>query len=322
RLEDGARFIGVAMHYIQATSSFEHLQAIHRTFHWDKTKMLGAAGHTPQRLDGTPEQAAAALRERLREMVGFIENTMDPLLTKAGMPLREVKRLTESETYPKEAVRSALLAKHQFPAEWETGTRECALAAARLCADALFTALSFAPNPFPDARPNTTGVNLVFNPSFEQPGDDIAKGWCIGWLDLNDKTGRAEWYRAGTHWDKPVKHGARSAMMLWAPEKGIEWRQTWRNALRVNPGEVYRASAWVKSRTEKGSSHLTLELSDTNYHTIAQPTSNAAEGKGDWTELKLETTIPPDVRWLRVMLHSNAYGAAWFDEVSVERITR
>jgi hypothetical protein len=231
-----------------------------------------------------------------------------------------LKRLSKGDPYPKEAVRAVLTAKHEFAAEMDAAARKSASAAAHVCTDMLLTALSFAPKPFPQPKPNATGVNLVFNPSFETAGDENAEGWCIGWLDLNDKTGRAEWYRAGTHWDKPVKQGARSAMVLWAPEKGIEWRQPWRNALRVNPGEVYRASAWVKSRTEKGRSHLTLELSDTNYHAISQPISNEVEGKGDWTELKLETTIPPNVRWLRVILHSNADGAAWFDEVSVVRV--
>lgn len=321
QLEDGARFLGVAMHYIEDSAAFGHLQAVHRSFHWDTKTPLNAGDYTPQKLGDTPEQAAEQLVARMKAMVEITERAVDPILTKLGMPIAEVKRLTQDNPYPKEAVRAVLTAKHEFAAEMEAAARTSASAAAHVCADMLLTALSFAPKPFPQPKPNGTGVNLVFNPSFEKAGDENADGWCIGWLDLNDKTGRAEWYRAGTHWDKPVKKGARSAMVLRAPEKGIEWRQIWRNALRVNPGEVYRASVWVKSRTEKGRSHLTLELSDTNYHAIAQPTSNEAEDKGDWTELKLETTIPPAARWLRVILHSNADGAAWFDEVSVERVT-
>jgi len=320
QLEDGARFLGVAMHYIEDSAAFGHLQAVHRSFHWDTKSPLNVGNYSPQKLGDTPEQAAEQLVARMKAMVEITEKAVDPIVTKLGMPMAEVKRLSKDDPYPKEAVRAVMLAKLQSPAEMDAAARTSASAAAHVCADMLLTALSFAPKPFPQPKPNATGVNLVFNPSFENAGDENAEGWCIGWLDLSDKTGRAEWYRAGTHWDKPVKQGERSAMVLWAPEKGIEWRQTWRNAVRVSPGEVYRASAWVKSRTEKGRSHLTLELSDTNYHAIAQPISNVVEGKGDWTELKLETTIPPNARWLRVMLHSNADGAAWFDEVSVERI--
>lgn len=320
RFEEGARILGVAMHYIEDSAAFGHLQAVHRSFHWDTRTPLNAGDYTPQKLGDTPEQAAEQLVKRMEWMVDATEKAVDPVLTKLGMPIAEVKRLTQSDPFPKEAVRAALTAKHEFAAEMEAAARTSASAAAHVCADMLLTALSFAPKPFPQPKPNAMGINLVFNPSFEEPGDDIAEGWCIGWLDLNDKTGRAEWYHAGTHWDKPVKHGARSAMVLWAPEKGIEWRQTWRNALCVNPGETYHASAWVKSRTDKGRSHLTLELSDTNYHAIAQPMSNEVEGKGEWTELKLEAVIPPDTRWMRVILHSNADGAAWFDEVSVVRV--
>ena len=320
RLEGGARFLGVAMHYIEDSAACGHLQGVPRGLHWDSRQPLNAGDYTPQKLGDTPEAAALKIVERMKWMVEATETAVDPVFTKVEMPLSEVKRLTQLDPVPKEVLRAAILAKHEFAADMDIATRACATASAQVCADMLLTALSFAPKPFPQPKPNALGVNLVFNPSFEAAGDENAEGWCIGWLDLNDKTGRAEWYRAGTHWDKPVKQGARSAMVLWAPEKGIEWRQTWRRALRVNPGESYRASAWVKSRTEKGSSHLTLELCDTSYHAIAQPKSQPANGKGDWTELQLETTIPPDARWLRVILHSNADGAAWFDEVSVERV--
>ncbi len=320
RLEDGSRLLGVALHYIEDSAAFGHLQAVHRSFHWDTRMPLNAGDYTPQKRGDTPEQAAEQLVTRMKQMVAITEQAVDPILRKLDMPIHEVKRLSQGDVYPKEAVRAVLTAKYEFAAEMETAARASGTVAAQVCADMLLTALSFAPKPFPQPKPNATGVNFVFNPSFEQAGDENAEGWCIGWLDLKDKAGRAEWYRAGTHWDKPVKKGERSAMVLWAPEKGIEWRQTWRRALRVNPGETYRASVWVKSRTEKGGSHLTLELSDTNYHAIAQPKSLEATGNADWTELKLDATIPPDARWLRVILHSNPDGAAWFDEVSVERV--
>lgn len=320
RLEDGARLLGVAMHYVEDSAAFGHLQAVHRSFHWDTRRPLDAGGYQPQKLGDTPEQAAGQIVARMKAMVEITEKAVDPVLAKLGMPIAEVKRLTIDDPYPKEAARAVLTANYEFAAEMEAAARASGAEAAKVCGDMLFTALSFAPKPFPVPQPNATGKNLVFNPSFEEAGDENAEGWCIGWLDLNDRAGRAEWYRAGTHWDKPVKGGARSAMVLWAPQKGIEWRQTWRRALRVNPGETYRASAWVKSRTEKGGSLLAVEFSDTNYQPIARPKSREATGKGDWTELKLEAAIPENARWLRVILHSNADGAAWFDDVSVERV--
>lgn len=320
RFEEGVRILGAAMHYVEDSAAFGHLQAVHRSLHWDARQPLNAGQYEPRRLGDTPEAAAKEIVARMKEMVDTTEKAMDAVLAKVAMPLAEVKRLSIGDPVPKEAQRAMILARHEFPAEMDAATRACATAAAHVCADMVYTALCFAPRTFPAPKPNAAGVNLVFNPSFEDAGDENAEGWCLGWLDLNDKQGRAEWYRAGTHWDKPVKAGARSAMVLWAPERGIEWRQTWRRATRVQPGETYRASAWVKSRTEQGGSSLALEIADNEYHTLARPVSVRVEGRGEWTEMKVEMVVPDRARWLRVVLHSNASGAAWFDEARLERV--
>ncbi|MCX6906737.1 MAG: hypothetical protein NTY01_01705, partial [Verrucomicrobia bacterium] len=206
-------------------------------------------------------------------------------------------------------------------ADYEAAALDCANECARVCADALHSALALAPTSAA-TKPHATNANLVFNPSFESGDDDRApEGWCVGWLDLNDCAGRAEWYRAGTHWDKPVKSGKRSAMLLWTPQKGLEWRQTWRRALPVKAGETYRAAVWIKTRAATGSTWFALQFCDTAYQPVGDAKSEVVKTDNDWRKLSLEANVPPEARWLRAILHTEANsGVVWFDDVEIVRV--
>lgn len=320
-LVEAARILGAAVHYVEDCASFGHLQPIHRGFYWDThSRPLDAGPYQPVKLGDSPEEAAAAIAPRMEEMVALTERLIDPILAKQSMPLVEAKRLVATDPMHKEVLRAVITTRYASPQEWEDGAIACATAAARLCADLLHSALSFAPDPFPEPAANPTGTNLVFNPSFEESGDEGPAGWSIGWLDLKDRSGRAEWYRAGTHWDKPVKNGERSLLLLWAPEAGIEWRQSWRRAIPVRAGEIYRATAAVKARLTRGDAHLALAFFDGDYEPLPRIESAPAGATEVWTELRQEAEVPEGARWLRLFLHSDADGAVWFDEVAVERI--
>lgn len=320
QLADGARYLGVTLHYLQDSGAFGHLQPIHRPFHWQPSAEVRADGYQPRLLGQTPQAAAEGLRARLQGLVGMTEQRVAPLLERAGLPLAEVKRLCATELMPERAVRAVAQVRAAWAEEWEAAVRACALECVRVSADALHTALAFAPQPFPATPLNAAGVNLVFNPSFEEAGDGVPLGWCVGWLDLNDRAGRAEWYLAGTHWDRPVRSGQRSAHMRWAPQSGLEWRQTWRQAVRVQPGESYRGAAWVKTRTDSGSAAVLLEFYNAAYLAVGRLSSPPLAGDHEWRQLSIESTVPPDARWLRLILHSTADGAAWFDDAEVMRL--
>ena len=321
RLADGARFAGVMFHYIQDSGSFPHIMPIHRAFHTRNPDGIRIAGYEPRQLGNTPAEAAAALTARVRKLVDWTEQRLAPLLAEAGVSLDEARRLASKEGLPAAVTRAVAKLRADKPADYDAATLDCANECARVCADALHTALAFAPRPLPPPAENRPDTNLVFNPSFETgDGDRAPEGWCIGWLDLNDHTGRAEWYRAGTHWDKPVKTGTRSAMLLWTPQKGLEWRQTWRRAVPVNAGETYRAAAWVKTRAATGSTWLSLQFSDTAYEPVSIANSEVVKTDCDWKKLSLEATVPSNARWLRAILHTEANsGAVWFDDVEIMR---
>ena len=323
RLADGARFAGVMFHYIQDSGSFPHIMPIHRAFHARNPDGIRIAGYEPQQLGNTPAEAAAALTARVRKLVDWTEQRLAPLLAEVGVSLDEAKRLAAKERLPAAVTRAVEKLRADKPADYEAATLDCANACARLCADALHSAFALAPS-LAAAKATAANINLAFNPSFEiGEGDRAPEGWCIGWLDLNDRAGRAEWYRAGTHWDKPVKSGTRSAMLLWTPQKGLEWRQTWRRAVPVQVGESYRAAAWVKTRAATGSTWLSLQFSDTAYEPVSNAKSEVMKTDCDWKELSLEAIVPSNARWLRAILHTEANsGAVWFDDVEIMRVAR
>ena len=207
RLTDGSRYLGVTLHFLQDSGAFGHLQPIHRPFHWKRREDVRADGYQPRLLGKTSKEAAEGLLVRLRGLVGMTERRVGPLLEKAGLSMAEVKELCATELMPGRAVLAVTRVRSEWADEWDTAIRECAMECVHVSADALHTALAFAPHPFPEAKLNASGVNLVFNPSFEEAGDGVPLGWCVGWLDLEDRAGRAEWYLAGTHWDKPVRTG-------------------------------------------------------------------------------------------------------------------
>ena len=322
QLQDGARFLGVMLHYIQDCSSFSHIQPIHRACHTRSLDVIQADGYVPRRLGQTPAEAAAALVARMREMVTWTEKRLDPLLTEAGVTMEEAKTLSGKELMHARTVAAVAKLRNERRDAFDAATRDCANEAARVCADALYSALAFAPSP-QAARPvNPLKTNLVFNPSFEEDdGDGVPDGWCVGWLDLSDRAGRARWYRDKTHWDSLVKTGQRSALLLWAPEKGLEWRQTWRHAIRCSGGETYCGKAWAKARGASGAAWFGLQVYDTNYQPVALVRSETVTDGDAWQNLSVVIHVPQEAAWLRVLLHGEAGdGAVWFDDVEVVRV--
>lgn len=320
-LEDGSRRLGVMLHYIEDTGSFPHVQPIHRVFHVKDAAAIRIEGYEPRSLGSTPHQAAGALFDRVEKLRQWTEGRFGPLLAGAGMPLDEAKRLAAKETMPPAVAAAVARLRATRPADYEAAATDCANECVRACADAIHSALSFAQKPRIEPEPNPLKVNLAFNPSFEDGSADGAPtGWCVGWLDPLDRAGRAEWYRAGTHFERHVRTGKYSLLLLWPPKKGLEWQQTWSKAIRVRPGEGYRGSAWGNAAAT-AVHYLALEFSGTDYEPLLRAKSSPLTGAAGWQQLSVDAEVPQAARWVRVILHSEAgEGAAWVDDVEVVRI--
>jgi hypothetical protein len=309
------------LHYVQDSGSFPHVPPLHRNFHVKDQQAIKIQGYLPAALGATPQEAAKALAERVRRLTEWTESRGGPLFEAAGMPLREAKRLCAKKTMPPAVVKVVDKLRAEKPADLETTALDSANECARLCADAIHTVLLFAQRPRLEPAPNLPGTNLVFNPSFEQEdGDHVPDGWYVGWLDLLDRTGRAEWYRAGTHWEKHVRSGQSSVLLLWAPGKGMEWRQTWRRAIQVRPGEKYNGSVWIQKSAGADEIHLALEFSDHAYQPMSLVKSAAIGGADGWRQTSVEATAPEGARWLRMVLHSGSNLAVWFDDAEITRL--
>lgn len=323
RLEDGSRYLGVMLHYIQDSGSFPHVQPIHRVCHVKDSRAIQTQGYAPNLVGQTPEQAAKSLSDRVARLVETAERRMAPLLESAGMPWAEARRLASRETMPARVVEVVEIVRNQKPAEFEAVATDCANECVRACADAIHTALAFAEKPRAEPPSPAPNINLVFNPSLEiDDGDGVPDGWCVGWLDLADRVGRAEWYRAGTHWEKHVHSGSHSLLLLWPPKKGIQWQQTWPKALRVRPGEAYRGSVWAQGTGASGAAYVALEFSDTNYQPVHTAKSSPLGSEPGCQRLSVEATAPANARWVRMLLYCGASdGAAWFDDAEIVRVS-
>lgn len=321
RLEEGCRILGVMLHYIQDSGSFPHVQPIHRNFHVQSVAHLRLEGYTPRLLAETPEEAAQALSGRVEQLTAWTEQRLAPLLASAGMPLEDAKRQAAQLLMAPTVVAAVAKVRAEKPAEFEAAAVDCANECTRVCADAIHSALAFAQRPYVEPEPNALNVNLVFNPSFEDgDADGMPSGWCAGWLDTRDRTGRAEWYRVGTHWEKHVRTGRQSALLLWPPKQGLQWEQIWPKAVRVRPGERYRGSVWGQAVAATGGSYLALELSDTDYQPVLVTKSAALTADGTWQQLSAEAAVPDSARWLRIILHGvGSEAAIWYDDVEVVR---
>ena len=322
QLEDGCRVLGVMLHYIQDSGSFPHVQPIHRTFRVQATEQIRLAGYTPRLLARTPEEAAQALSGRVEQLTGWTEERLAPLLVAVGMPLADAKQQAAQQTMAAAVVEAVAKLRAEKPAEYEAAATDCANECTRVCTDAIHSALAFAQKPHVEPGPNAVNANLVFNPSFEDgDADGVPAGWCVGWLDTRDRTGRAEWYRAGTHWEKHVRAGRHSALVLWPPKQGLEWQQTWPKAVRVRPGEKYRGSVWGQAVATTGASYLAVEFSGTDYRPVLTAKSAALVSDAAWQRLAVDATAPESARWLRIILHGvGREGAIWYDDAEVVRM--
>lgn len=293
RHAEGIRILGVLAHYAEDSVTFPHMQAIHRRMGFDFDR-VNLGGYEPQVLGETLEEAAANLRKRLERAVAFTEERA--LAIRAALKDNDSPRLEELFV-------------------------ECDNEGARVVADVLRTAIRLA-GPKPPVEPNPVGVNLLENPSFEaDDGSGVPVGWVVGWHNLRDKLGRAEWEGRISRNARVTHTGRHAVKLMWTPPEGLEWRQRWPSAFSVRPGERYRCSGWVKTQEATGESYLILYLYRRNLEPVASFRSEPVAGTQDWRRLVFVASIPEGAEKARLACRADGNGGAvWFDDVEVVRV--
>jgi len=316
--EDGARYLGCLLHHLEDAGSFPHMQPFHRGIKTPSWDTIRALDYQPRKLDTSPE----ALSGRVHELVDECAAALDALLRPEGHDLAWAVNACRQELMPAEVVAVADRLRRDRSADWLRTNEVACLATARACADVTFTLLSELPLTPPDHEPPPARTNLVHNPSLEDLAGD---GWPEGWVavrhDRADRLGKVEPYRRGNHWTPHVKDGRQSLLLLWAPEAGLEWRQIWRHAIRVAPGERYRLTAWGEAAGQGGEAKLLARVAGADYLDLPGAESEPLEPGQGWQQRQVEVTIPDGGRWLRLAVRSTLRdGAAWFDQFSLERL--
>lgn len=291
---DAIRVLGAMSHAVQDSATFPHMQALHRASHF-RFQDVAIPDYQPVERGDSPEEAARALAARTEQMVGFTEKLASEI--RAAM------------AHGDEEKNSALRV-------------QCAGEAAKVLADAIHTAILLA-GPKPDVRRAPPNADLIVNGSVEQDdfGEPWPAGWVAQWNDPMDRLGRLEWAGLIARNQTLRRSGRHSLKLMWANEKGLQWRQTWPAAVRVEPGERYRATAWVKTAQATGETDLALEFATRSAQPVATLACEPVAGDLEWTRLSVEGVAPPEAERVRIVLRSRSSdGAAWFDDVALMRL--
>jgi len=291
---DAVRVIGTISHCIQDAATFPHLQAIHRSSHFNYNR-IAIPGYSPLKLGDSIGEASEAIAKRTEEMIYYTE--------KAALGIREAMLLNDWESDEKLRV-------------------QCCNQAAKIAADLIHTAIILAGDK-PGYETHSFNDNIIVNGNVEEAdfGEPSPAGWVAFWNNPKDRLGILDWEGRVSRNQNLWLSGRRSLKIMWASEEGLEWRQTWPAALWVDPGEHYRASAWVKTVDATGQTVVALEFYSRNANLISTVEGNSIDGTQEWSQLSVRAEVPERAERMRVILRSRSNdGAAWFDDIELMRV--
>ena len=286
--------LGALCHLIQDCTTFPHMQALHRSASFDPSQ-IDITGYQPRMLAGDVEGLVAATLQATDEMVAA---------TEARAPeLRAAQQAGDAAAEGRIRV-------------------QCCAEASKVCADLIHTIIALV-GECPRPGPPEIGANLAANPGAEEedPGERLPRHWVVGYGDLTDRIGRAQWegqiQRNAVLW-----HGGRRSLnLMWTPQAGLEWRQTWPASVYVREGEHYAASAWVKTYAATGDTQVVLGFYRDDLSPVAEAACPPVQGTEDWRRLAVASAVPEGACRARVILRSSGNeGAAWFDDVELVRV--
>ena len=286
--------LGCLSHLMQDCATFPHMQALHRTARFDVSK-ISIEGYAPRKLADDVDGLAAVTLERTKAMVEFCDRQAPDLRAaqQAGDGAKE------------EQIRLA-----------------CCGEVCKVLAD-LYHSIVAVVGACPRPGVPELNENLALNPGLEEedPGERLPRHWVVGYNDLTDRLGRAMWeghiQRNARLWHS----GGHSVKVMWTPELGLEWRQTWPSSIYVRPGEFYAASAWGKVHVATGETQVVLSFWGDDCSLVQEFASPPIAGTADWQKLSVAVPVPAGASRARVILRSKANeGAAWFDDIELMRV--
>lgn len=286
--------LGALCHLIQDCATFPGVQALHRTATADWRK-INIDGYQPRIIARDVDGLVTGTLAAANEMIAWCDQQIPAL--------RAAQQSGDAAT--DESIRVA-----------------CCNRAAMLCADLMRSLIALV-GECPRPGPPELGVNLVANPGAEEedPGERLPRHWVVGYGDLNDRVGRAEWEGQIQRNLNLWREGRHSLKLMWTPAAGLEWHQSWPCCTYVRPGEYYAASAWVKLYAATGQTQVLLAFYDEQTRPVAEIASAPLAGTADFQRLRVAAAVPEGAVRARVILRSyRNEGAAWFDEIELTRV--
>ena len=120
-------------------------------------------------------------------------------------------------------------------------------------------------------------------------------------------------------WDDGVaRQGKASATIHNRVSGSSRWRTGHLRDIALAPGSAATLTGWIRTDLAEGSAFLTLYSLDAQGAVLGQPQSRKLSGRNDWTEVRLETTIPERTAYTMVYLELNGTGNAWYDEIALD----
>lgn len=148
----------------------------------------------------------------------------------------------------------------------------------------------------------------LFNPSFESPSRQT-DNTPLGITKLNKK-------------DVLSSVDAHTGKQSLLTEKGPWWESF---QLVAKPGEMYEATAWVKSAdvvTTNTNTSILLYFFRANGTEISRKQINVMPFQDSWTEMKVECQAPEETVAVRTMVYmTNGEGKCYFDDLTLTQTT-
>jgi len=158
------------------------------------------------------------------------------------------------------------------------------------------------------------GENLLKNSSFEK-GEKTPENW-VRYLITPEQA---------VYGTKAAHSGKRGIGLTSTSHKyGGGW--IYEKMFQVTPGEKYCLSGWIKSNSWGGNgiSIAWFGVKDGRPKWKSTSRSKFVNGKKDWTQVKLNVTVPEGVSFGKINLGRKwkAEGAVYFDDIQLEKLSQ
>lgn len=157
------------------------------------------------------------------------------------------------------------------------------------------------------AYTQTTEMNMLSNPGFEQPviiGTKSGDGW---YMNYGDDNSRVTVQPGGMH-------GGQNCLRLDAPSiPGSNPSVTAENVVAVKPGHSYTFMLWVKGKDAGAEGLVAIVWSDKDHNWIAY-SGGGFTYTGDWSLQRATGTAPKNAAYGAVRVDIRSTGVAWIDD--------